>query len=144
MLITIVNGIIHLLLLFYLQIFFRKMSRINEFWKVRQILLKLITFYIHGTRKVTEYDNFFILFSHTIIARTHTKPVYMKIGWILDWPGKLGWGQSGHLLTFSIISREECHLKVRASQMRPQKFQTSTEKQTMNTLYAHNLGIAIF
>ena len=68
------------------------------------------------------------------------QPVYMKIGWSLDWPGKLGWRQSGHLLTFS-ISKEECHLKVRASQMGLQKFQTSTEGQTMHTLYAHNLII---
>ena len=71
------------------------------------------------------------------------QPVYMKIGWSLDWPGKLGWRQSGHLLTFS-ISREECHLKVRASQMGLQKFQTSTEGQTMHILYAHNSGLAIF
>ena len=93
-------------------------------------------------RMVTEYDNFFILFSHTITASLHENWLEPGLAWKVGMAQR-GWRQSGHLLTFS-ISREECHLKVRASQMGLQKFQTSTEGQTMHILYAHNSGLAIF
>ena len=66
-------------------------------------------------RMVTEYDNFFILFSHTITASLHENWLEPGLAWKVGMAQR-GWRQSGHLLTFS-ISREECYLKVRASQM---------------------------